>query len=98
MLSASPEDLNELHGGAGGGDPRTLDKLVDGHNATTDSNHMWLAPWQPQTGRSHTLSVRRRGKEAPKNDRMSETQNENQRSISHSHSHSHSIKIKLFTC
>ena len=55
MLAASPRDLNELQPGSH--DPRTVDKLVDGINATTDSNHMWLAPWQPETGRAHTLRI-----------------------------------------
>ena len=55
LLHASPADLNELHGGTS--DPRTVDKLVDRVNATTDSNHMWLAPWQAETGRAHTLVV-----------------------------------------
>lgn len=56
MLKATPADLNELHGGMGE-DKRTVDKLIDGVNATTDSDHMWLAPWQPETGRQHTLTI-----------------------------------------
>ena len=55
QLNASPADLNELN--PGGADPRTVDKLLDASNATTDSNHMWLAPWQPSSGRRHTLTI-----------------------------------------
>ena len=55
MLSASPADLNEMQPGAN--DPRTLDKLVDGVNVGVDSNHSWLAPWEPHTGRTHTLTI-----------------------------------------
>ena len=60
QLTASPRDLSELSGGGGGGgggDPRTVDKLLDGTNATTDASHMWLAPWEPATGRAHTLTI-----------------------------------------
>ncbi|XP_032429779.1 protein KIAA0556 isoform X2 [Xiphophorus hellerii] len=53
MMVASPRDLNDLpeyqH------DSRTLDKLIDGHNITTDDLHMWLIPFS--AGESHTLSV-----------------------------------------
>lgn len=54
QIRASPSDLNE-HGA--GGDPRTVDKLLDSHNNTTDSWHMWLAPWQSCEGASHTITI-----------------------------------------
>lgn len=57
QLKACPSDLNELNGGYGG-DPRTVDKILDPVNVTTDSNHMWLAPWQPASGVPHTLTVK----------------------------------------
>ena len=34
-----------------------MDKIIDGYNATTDSNHMWLAPWEPESGRPQTLTI-----------------------------------------
>ncbi|CAL8264226.1 unnamed protein product, partial [Arctogadus glacialis] len=43
MVTASPSDLNQLPGY--GLDARTLDKLVDGHNLTTEDHHMWLVPF-----------------------------------------------------
>jgi hypothetical protein len=53
QLSASPSDLNE--GSSTGGDPRTLDKLVDGFNVTTDDMHMWLVPFS--AGQPHRLTI-----------------------------------------
>ena len=45
-LSASPASINVLpEVVAAGGDPRTLDKLVDGIVDTADAEHMWLTPW-----------------------------------------------------
>ena len=38
-----PRDLN----GEGGCDVRTLDKLVDGVNNTTQDIHMWMVPFTP---------------------------------------------------
>ncbi|XP_028989867.1 katanin-interacting protein isoform X2 [Betta splendens] len=53
VLTSSPRDLNDLpeyeH------DQRTLDKLIDGHNITTDDQHMWLIPFS--YGESHTLNI-----------------------------------------
>ncbi|XP_057681366.1 katanin-interacting protein [Corythoichthys intestinalis] len=53
IVAASPEDLNELpeyrH------DWRTLDKLIDGHNITTDDHHMWLIPFS--YGEPHTVTI-----------------------------------------
>jgi hypothetical protein len=37
-------DINEL---CGGGDPRTVDKLLDDHTVTQDDLHTWLAPFNP---------------------------------------------------
>jgi hypothetical protein len=55
QVSADPADLNEMQGG--GSDPRTVDKLLDSARVTTNSAHMWLAPWQPQRGAACTLTV-----------------------------------------
>ncbi|XP_026034659.1 protein KIAA0556 isoform X3 [Astatotilapia calliptera] len=53
MIAASPRDLNDLPDY--GHDLRTLDKLIDGHNITTDDQHMWLIPFS--YGESHTLTI-----------------------------------------
>ncbi|XP_035002049.2 katanin-interacting protein isoform X3 [Hippoglossus stenolepis] len=53
MMAASPCDLNDLP--EYGHDQRTLDKLVDGQNITTEDQHMWLIPFS--RGDSHTLSI-----------------------------------------
>ncbi|XP_010734576.2 protein KIAA0556 isoform X1 [Larimichthys crocea] len=53
MMAASPNDLNDLP--EYGHDLRTLDKLIDGNNITTDDQHMWLIPFS--CGESHTLNV-----------------------------------------
>ncbi|XP_069373177.1 katanin-interacting protein isoform X2 [Paralichthys olivaceus] len=52
-MAASPSDLNDLP--EYGHDLRTLDKLVDGHNITTDDQHMWLIPFS--RGEPHTLNI-----------------------------------------
>lgn len=39
---AFPRDINAIPGHSG--DTRTLDKLMDGCNRTTEDEHMWLAP------------------------------------------------------
>ena len=41
---ADPPDINVLP--EYNGDPRTVDKLVDGHNFTCDDLHAWLAPFK----------------------------------------------------
>ncbi|KAM6951134.1 katanin-interacting protein [Aplochiton taeniatus] len=53
MVAASPRDLNDLRGF--GQDLRTLDKLIDDHNITTEDQHMWLIPFT--SGEAHTLTV-----------------------------------------
>nr|XP_043869354.1 katanin-interacting protein isoform X1 [Solea senegalensis] len=53
MMAASPSDLNDLP--EYGHDLRTLDKLIDGHNITTDDQHMWLIPFS--YGEPHTLNI-----------------------------------------
>uniref|UniRef100_A0A3Q4HZ06 Katanin interacting protein n=1 Tax=Neolamprologus brichardi TaxID=32507 RepID=A0A3Q4HZ06_NEOBR len=53
MIAASPRDLNDLPDY--GHDLRTLDKLIEGHNITTDDQHMWLIPFS--YGESHTLII-----------------------------------------
>ena len=52
-ITANPKDVNVLTGY--GRDPRTVDKLVDGYNRTTDDLHMWLAPFTQ--GGHHTVTV-----------------------------------------
>eukprot|EP00873_Tetraselmis_striata_P042062 jgi/Tetstr1/462326/TSEL_007333.t2 len=46
-LDACPRDLNAIPGYLG--DDRTLDKLLDGTNLTTNDAHMWLAPMKMST-------------------------------------------------
>ncbi|KAK5601205.1 hypothetical protein CRENBAI_002762 [Crenichthys baileyi] len=53
MMAASPRDLNDLP--EYGHDSRTLDKLIDGQNITTDDCHMWLIPFS--YGEPHVLNV-----------------------------------------
>uniref|UniRef100_A0A8C2X6D1 Katanin interacting protein n=1 Tax=Cyclopterus lumpus TaxID=8103 RepID=A0A8C2X6D1_CYCLU len=53
MMAASPGDLNDLPEYEC--DLRTLDKLIDGHNITTDDQHMWLIPFS--YGEPHTLNM-----------------------------------------
>ena len=38
-----------------GTDPRTVDKLVDGHYFTNDDLHVWLTPFTQ--GEDHTISI-----------------------------------------
>lgn len=52
QLFAKPADINvEGHTG----DPRTLDKLVDGENVTCVDTHMWLVPFT--VGAAHLLQL-----------------------------------------
>ncbi|XP_068439224.1 katanin-interacting protein isoform X1 [Clinocottus analis] len=53
MMAASPRDLNDLP--EYDCDLRTLDKLIDGLNITTDDQHMWLIPFS--YGEPHTLNM-----------------------------------------
>uniref|UniRef100_A0A8C7L4D3 Protein KIAA0556 n=1 Tax=Oncorhynchus kisutch TaxID=8019 RepID=A0A8C7L4D3_ONCKI len=53
MVDASPRDLNDLP--EYNQEARTLDKLIDGHNITTEDQHMWLIPFS--CGQHHTLTV-----------------------------------------
>lgn len=53
MMTASPQDLNQLP--EYGHDQRTLDKLIDGLNITTEDEHMWLIPFA--FGEQHTLTM-----------------------------------------
>jgi hypothetical protein len=46
QMSAHPLDLNCIPGYSG--DDRTIDKLIDGVNQTTDDRHMWLTPFDPE--------------------------------------------------
>jgi hypothetical protein len=43
QVTAEPRDMNSIPGH--GSDHRTLDKLFDGVNSTTDDKHMWLVPY-----------------------------------------------------
>ncbi|XP_058252111.1 katanin-interacting protein isoform X2 [Hemibagrus wyckioides] len=52
-VKATPRDLNDLP--EYNDDLRTLDKLFDGQNITTDDEHMWMIPFTP--GSDHTLSI-----------------------------------------
>ncbi|XP_054609363.1 katanin-interacting protein isoform X2 [Dunckerocampus dactyliophorus] len=53
IMAASPRDLNDLP--EYGHDLRTLDKIIDGHNITTDDHHMWLIPFS--YGEPHTVTI-----------------------------------------
>ncbi|XP_054605101.1 katanin-interacting protein isoform X3 [Nothobranchius furzeri] len=53
MMTASPRDLNDLPEYED--DLRTLDKLIDGHNITTDDHHMWMIPFS--NGEAHVLNI-----------------------------------------
>ena len=53
-LAAYPSSINELDGVSG--DPRTLDKLIDGCYDTYDDNHMWLCPWA--VGQVNVLQIK----------------------------------------
>ncbi|XP_069503122.1 katanin-interacting protein [Ambystoma mexicanum] len=53
MISASPRDLNDLSEYKD--DSRTLDKLIDGTNVTSDDDHMWMVPFT--CGGDHTVTV-----------------------------------------
>ena len=44
QLEADPPDINILP--EYDNDPRTVDKLLDGHNHTCDDMHAWLAPFR----------------------------------------------------
>ncbi|XP_048408317.2 katanin-interacting protein isoform X2 [Stegostoma tigrinum] len=52
-IEASPRDLNELP--EYNEDSRTLDKLIDGINITSEDGHMWLIPFT--YGENHTLTI-----------------------------------------
>jgi len=52
-LEANPRDMNSIPGH--GSDHRTLDKLVNGVNNTTDDMNMWLIPYNK--GEDHTLRI-----------------------------------------
>ena len=52
-IEANPKDLNSIPGYSG--DYRTIDKLIDKHNCTTDDEHMWLIPFNK--GKRHSLTI-----------------------------------------
>jgi len=53
QISACPPDINILPGY--GGDPRTVDNLVDGNYYTNDDLHVWLTPFT--AGEDHTITI-----------------------------------------
>ncbi|XP_055507196.1 katanin-interacting protein [Leucoraja erinacea] len=53
IIEASPRDLNELP--EYNEDSRTLDKLIDGINITTEDKHMWLIPFT--YGKNHIITI-----------------------------------------
>ena len=53
QIAACPPDINILPGY--GGDPRTVDKLIDGHYLTNDDLHVWLTPFT--AGEDHTITI-----------------------------------------
>lgn len=52
-ISAFPPDVNVMPGY--GTDPRTIEKLVDGHYFTNDDLHVWLTPFT--SGEDHTITI-----------------------------------------
>ncbi|XP_023572507.1 protein KIAA0556 homolog isoform X2 [Octodon degus] len=54
QISACPRDLNDLPEYTE--DSRTLDKLIDGVNITTEDEHMWLVPFW--SGLDHVVTIR----------------------------------------
>ena len=52
-ISACPPDVNILPGY--GGDPRTVEKLIDGHYFTNDDLNVWLTPFT--AGEDHTITI-----------------------------------------
>ncbi|CAD5110948.1 DgyrCDS304 [Dimorphilus gyrociliatus] len=53
MLESDPKDVRELPGHED--DLRTIDKLVNGINVTTDDQYMWLAPFT--SGENHYVTI-----------------------------------------
>jgi len=51
-IKANPSDIN-INGHHG--DPRTLDKVIDGTNNTNSEHHMWLIEFNPN--QNHTLEI-----------------------------------------
>jgi len=54
-VTSSPKDLNCLPGYTG--DYRTVDKLIDGINNTTDDKHMWLIPYTKNKNHRITMTL-----------------------------------------
>lgn len=52
-LDATPRDMNSIPGH--GQDHRTLDKLINGVNNTSDDRNMWLIPFN--SGEDHILKI-----------------------------------------
>lgn len=59
-ITANPLDMNVIEGHSG--DYRTIDKLVNRVNTTTDDRNMWLIPFYPQSERSITITLEARTK------------------------------------
>lgn len=57
QLSAAPRDMNSIPGHSG--DYRTLEKLINGVNLTTDDANMWLIPLTLVPNPSLTIDLRK---------------------------------------
>lgn len=53
MLNANPRDMNSIQGH--GLDHRTLDKLINKINNTSDDRNMWLIPYNK--GEDHLITI-----------------------------------------
>ena len=53
QVQAEPRDMNSIPGH--GSDHRTLEKLFNSKNNTTDDRNMWLIPFN--TGEDHTIRI-----------------------------------------
>lgn len=54
-LFASPKDLNSIQGYSG--DYRTVDKLINGNNVTTQDRNMWLTVFRSSPGKETILVI-----------------------------------------
>ena len=52
-MDATPRDMNSIPGH--GQDHRTLDKLINGTNNTSDDRNMWLIPFN--IGEDHNIKI-----------------------------------------
>lgn len=73
LLTTGDVEAQATAGKRNGSDPRTVDKLLDGCNLTSDAMHMWLAPWtgglaasNASPGQGLDASFERRSTDAPR--------------------------------